>query len=137
MCLQRTTTAGKSPGPRPIGPVVGSSRMSNQPPRNAADQNFDWNVSSTFEGIDDSYFKLPKRIAILTWGALAWDPGELPLVSEDPEHPEQAWQPGGPELPIELSRVAVDCRLIPRIDPEPGTPGDPLCAQSRRNDREA
>ena len=72
---------------RPVAvPVVVSSCMSDKPPRNAADQNFDWNVSSTFEGIDDSYFKLPKRIAILTWGALAWDPGELPLVSEDPEH---------------------------------------------------
>src|SRR3979411_2292967 len=108
--------------------------MSDGAPRNASDQNFDWQVSSTFEGIDDSYFKLPEKIAIVTWGALAWDPGELPLVSEDPEHPELAWQPGGPELPIEFSRVAVDCRLIPVIDPEHGTTVATLYAKSRRND---
>jgi len=112
--------------------------MSDRPPRNAADQGFDWKVTSDERGsLDDSYFKLPKRIAIITWGALAWDPGELPLVSEDPEHPEQAWQPGGPELPIEFSRVAVDCRLIPVIDPEHGTPVATRYAKSRRNDLEA
>jgi hypothetical protein len=112
--------------------------MSTTPPRNASDQNFDWNVSSDARAhIDDSYFKLPEKIAIITWGALAWDPGDLPLVSDDPDHPEQAWQAGGPELPIEFSRVAVDCRLIPVIDPEHGTPVTTLYARSRRNDLDA
>jgi hypothetical protein len=87
--------------------------------------------------LDDSYFKLPKKIAVLTWGALAWDPGDLPLVCEDREHPEAAWQEGGPELPIEFSRVAVDCRLIPVIDPDHGTPVTTLFARSRRNDLDA
>src|SRR5256714_1536595 len=92
---------------RKIRPVVGSSGVSDLPPRNAADQGFDWEVSSDVRAaLDDSYFKLPEKIAIITWGALAWDPGELPLVSDDPEHPEQARQPGGPELSIEFSRVA-------------------------------
>jgi hypothetical protein len=112
--------------------------MSDLPPRNAADQGFDWKVTSDERGkLDDSYFKLPEKIAFITWGALAWDPGELPLVSDDPEHPEQAWQPGGPELPIEFSRVAVDCRLIPVIDPEHGKTVTTLYARSRRNDLDA
>ncbi|MGH2719689.1 MAG: hypothetical protein ACRDJU_14085 [Actinomycetota bacterium] len=84
-----------------------------------------------------TYFKLARSIAVLTWGALSWDPRELPLVYEDPEHPEAAWQPGGPELPIEFSRVAVDCRLIPVIDPAGGVPVPTLWARSRRNDLNA
>lgn len=102
------------------------------------DPGFDWKASSDARAnIDQSYFKLPKKIAIVTWGALAWDPGELPLVSEDPEHPEQAWLTGGPEVPIEFSRVAVDCRLIPVIDPDNGAPVATLYAKSRRNDLDA
>lgn len=82
-------------------------------------------------------FKLARSIAVLTWGALAWDPRDLPLVSEDPEHPEDAWHPGGPELPIEFSRVAVDSRLIPVIDPVNGVMVPTLWARSRRNDLQA
>ena len=82
------------------------------------------------------YFKLPVKVAVLSWGALAWDPGDLPLVCDDPEHPESAWLEGGPEVPIEFSRVAVDCRLIPVIDPVHGVPCATLYARSRRNDRE-
>lgn len=112
--------------------------MSETPPRNAADQNFDWHVSSDARAnIDDSYFKLPEKIAIITWGALSWDPGDLPIVVDDPEHPEAAWQEGGPELPIEFSRVAVDCRLIPVIDPVNGAKVATLYASSRRNDLDA
>lgn len=87
--------------------------------------------------LDLDYFKLPMSIAIITWGALAWEPGNLPLATEDEEHPESAWQEGGPELPIEFSRVAVDGRLIPVIDPEHGQPVPTMWARSRRNDLDA
>ncbi|HEU5004341.1 MAG TPA: hypothetical protein VFW71_16405 [Actinomycetota bacterium] len=82
-------------------------------------------------------FKLARSIAVVTWGALAWDPRELPLVCDDEERPEEAWHPGGPELPIEFSRVAVDCRLIPVLDPANGVPVPTLWARSRRNDLNA
>lgn len=39
------------------------------------------------------------RIAILGWGSLVWDPGDLKL--EDGK-----WHKGGPQLPIELSRLS-------------------------------
>ena len=84
-----------------------------------------------------SYFKLPRTIAVLTWGALSWEPGDLPLAYEDPEKPESAWRPGGPAVPIEFSRVSVDCRLIPVIDPVHGAPVPTLWARSRRNDLNA
>ncbi|GAC1361385.1 MAG: hypothetical protein NVSMB32_00300 [Actinomycetota bacterium] len=108
-------------------------------PRNAADQNFFGpNPMGDARGdLEDSYFKLPKKIVVVTWGALSWDPGDLPLVFEDPEHPESAWHTGGPEIPIEFSRVAVDCRLIPVIDPQHGVPVPTLYARSRRNDLDA
>ncbi len=113
--------------------------MDDQPPRNAADQNFDWGIGKG-DGrvdVDDDYFKLPKKIVVMTWGHLAWDPGDLPLEVQDAEHPEAAWQEGGPEVPIEFSRVAVDCRLIPVIDPAHGNPVPTLFARSRRNDLDA
>lgn len=87
--------------------------------------------------LDESYFKLPKSIVVLAWGSLVWDPDDLPIVMEDPEHPEAAWHAGGPELPIEFSRVAVDCRLIPVIDPDNGVPVPTMYARSRRNDLDA
>jgi hypothetical protein len=37
------------------------------------------------------------------WGSLIWDPRELPLRSP--------WQPDGPALPVEFTRVAADGRL--------------------------
>ena len=115
--------------------------MDSHVPRNAADQNFNFGLGAGMDdaraNLDESYFKLPKSIVVMTWGALAWDPGDLPLVTEDPEHPEKAWQAGGPEVPVEFSRVAVDCRLLPVIDPEHGTPVSTLFARSRRNDLDA
>lgn len=112
--------------------------MNSPIPRNAADQNFfGANPTGDQRGdIPDEYFKLPVKVAVLTWGALAWEPGDLPLVYDDPEKPESAWHEGGPEVPIEFSRVAVDCRLIPVIDPVHGVPVPTLYAHSRRNDRE-
>jgi hypothetical protein len=38
------------------------------------------------------------KIAILGWGSLIWDEGNVPLPLET------HWQSGGPELPIEFSR---------------------------------
>lgn len=40
------------------------------------------------------------RIAILAWGSLVWDPGDLKI--------EGNWLKGGPELPIELSRLSTN-----------------------------
>ena len=64
--------------------------MDNPVPRNAADQNFNFGLGGGMDDsradLDESYFKLPKSIVVMTWGALAWDPGDLPLVTEDPEH---------------------------------------------------
>jgi hypothetical protein len=48
------------------------------------------------------------KIAILGWGSLIWDPRDLPLGG--------TWQEGGPELPIEFSRVSRDARLTLVID---------------------
>jgi len=48
------------------------------------------------------------RIVILGWGSLIWDPRNLPK--------EGFWQTGGPELPIEFSRISKDCRLTLVID---------------------
>jgi len=38
------------------------------------------------------------KIAILGWGSLVWDPQELRIVKD--------WVKGGPDLPIELSRLS-------------------------------
>lgn len=48
------------------------------------------------------------KIAVLAWGSLKWDPGELAIVD--------AFQPVGPRLPIEFSRVSSDGRLTLVID---------------------
>lgn len=48
------------------------------------------------------------RIAILGWGSLIWDPRGLPRTSN--------WEKGGPELPIEFSRMSQDDRLTLVID---------------------
>jgi hypothetical protein len=53
------------------------------------------------------------KIAILGWGSLIWDPCGLPR--------EGTWQTGGPELPIEFSRISSDGRLTLVIDPKNGT----------------
>ncbi len=54
----------------------------------------------------------PVRIAILAWGSLIWSPRSLSFVGE--------WQLGGPILPIEFSRVAVNRRLTLVIDERDG-----------------
>ncbi|TME51109.1 MAG: hypothetical protein E6I60_10890 [Chloroflexi bacterium] len=54
------------------------------------------------------------KIAILGWGSLVWDPGELRIV-------EGGWHKGGPTLPIELSRLSSGRRHFTYvIDPEHG-----------------
>jgi hypothetical protein len=57
---------------------------------------------------------VPLRIAILGWGSLIWDPRELPR--------EGTWQTDGPVLPIEFSRVSLDCRLTLVLDDDNGEP---------------
>jgi len=49
------------------------------------------------------------KIAILGWGSLVWDPRDLPHYGP--------WESGGPEFPIEFSRVSSDCRLTLVVDP--------------------
>ncbi|HEX4541160.1 MAG TPA: hypothetical protein VH112_13045 [Acidimicrobiales bacterium] len=51
----------------------------------------------------DTHACPPPRIAVVGWGSLIWDPRELPLRS--------TWQPDGPALPVEFTRVASDGRL--------------------------
>jgi hypothetical protein len=48
------------------------------------------------------------RIATIGWGSLICDPRTLPL--------EGGWQKGGPSIPVEFSRVSLDCRLTLVID---------------------
>lgn len=52
------------------------------------------------------------KIAILGWGSLIWDPGSLRIKGD--------WQTGGPQLPIEFSRISNDGRLTLVIDTENG-----------------
>lgn len=52
------------------------------------------------------------KIAIIGWGSLIWDPRDLPR--------EGVWQDGGPECPIEFSRISRDARLTLVIDPKNG-----------------
>lgn len=51
-----------------------------------------------------------KKIAIIGWGSLIWDPRDLK------NRYTGNWQTGGPCLPIEFSRVSQDCRLTLVID---------------------
>lgn len=50
------------------------------------------------------------KIAILGWGSLIWDPGELRFQS--------SWNPTGPLLPIEFSRKSSNDRLTLVLHPE-------------------
>lgn len=61
---------------------------------------------------DQSNLGKRMRIAILGWGSLLWNPGNLAFIGE--------WQPGGPLLPIEFSRKSSDGRLTLVIDPQNG-----------------
>jgi hypothetical protein len=49
------------------------------------------------------------KIAILGWGSLIWNPGELKTSGD--------WQYDGPHLPIEFARVSGDQRLTLVIRP--------------------
>ena len=69
------------------------------------------------------------RIAILGWGSLIRNAGEIPLASE--------WQPRGPVLPIEFSRVSRDGRLTLVIDEKHGVDVPTLYALSADRDLEA
>jgi hypothetical protein len=56
----------------------------------------------------------PARIAVLAWGSLIWARGELCIRSE--------WNPDGPTLPLEFSRISNDGRLTLVVDPVSGSP---------------
>jgi len=62
------------------------------------------------------------KIAVLAWGSLVWDKRTLRIVGD--------WQPGGPVLPIEFSRISGDGRLTLVIDPQNGAPVTTLFARS-------
>lgn len=52
---------------------------------------------------------MKKRIAVLAWGSLIWNQGELKTRSE--------WFEDGPLLPIEFARISLDGRLTLVIKP--------------------
>ena len=52
------------------------------------------------------------EIAILGWGSLIWDEGKNKKFSQH----HDGWQPGGPRLKIEFSRISGDGRLTLVID---------------------
>jgi cation transport regulator ChaC len=52
------------------------------------------------------------KIAVLGWGSLTWNPGDLKIAD--------GWQTGGPQLPIEFSRISSDGRLTLVLDPQNG-----------------
>lgn len=74
----------------------------------------------------------PLRIAILGWGSLLWD--HAPRF--DAQH--GPWQRGGPELPLEFSRISTRRAgaLTLVVDPEHGAPCRVAFAESRRRDPE-
>lgn len=50
--------------------------------------------------------------AVIAWGSLLWSPRNLRLTGR--------WEPTGPRLPIEFSRVTTDGRLTLVVDPVDG-----------------
>src|ERR1039458_8655913 len=62
------------------------------------------------------------KIVVLAWGSLVWNQRTLRIVGD--------WQPGGPVLPIEFSRISGDGRLTLVIDPQNGVPVSTLFARS-------
>jgi hypothetical protein len=66
------------------------------------------------------------KIAILGWGSLIWDSGDLHLASN--------WLEGGPILPIEFSRISDDGRLTLVIDEQHGVNVPACYAHSSLND---
>ncbi len=65
-----------------------------------------------------------KKIAIVGWGSLIWDPRGLPIKCK--------WRKNGPELPIEFSRISRDGRLTLVIDKNKGGKVKTLYALSKR-----
>ena len=70
------------------------------------------------------------KIAILAWGSVVWKPGSLKDHLENNAKFEQ----GGPELPIEFSRVSDDGRLTLVIDEEHGRKVTTFVATSSRSE---
>ncbi len=66
------------------------------------------------------------KIAILAWGSLVWNPGNLKING--------SWSNQGPILNIEFSRVSKDGRLTLVIDPDNGVEVRTYFAQSARSD---
>ncbi|MBY5452387.1 hypothetical protein HFO91_22495 [Rhizobium leguminosarum] len=66
------------------------------------------------------------RIAVLGWGSLIWKPEKLAV--------KLPFEPGGPPLPIEFSRISKDGRLTLVIDEQCGTPCPALYAVSTLED---
>lgn len=54
------------------------------------------------------------KIAILGWGSLIWNPGNLEI---DNTNGKNGWLPDGPMLPIEFARISKDGRLTLVIVP--------------------
>ena len=54
------------------------------------------------------------KIAILGWGSLIWNPGNLGI---DKTQGENGWHDDGPELPVEFARISKDGRLTLVIVP--------------------
>lgn len=57
------------------------------------------------------------KIAILAWGSLIWNPGQLRIEIEPDSN---GWFEEGPFLPIEFSRISSDGRLTLVIQPGAG-----------------
>lgn len=55
------------------------------------------------------------KIAILGWGSLIWNPGDLEI---DKAEGKNGWFDDGPMLPIEFARISKDKRLTLVIEPE-------------------
>ncbi len=68
------------------------------------------------------------KIVILGWGSLVWDQRDLPIIGE--------WQPGGPVLRIEFSRISEDGRLTLVIDERNGEAASTRYAVSEKTNLE-
>lgn len=68
------------------------------------------------------------KIAILAWGSLIWDPRELTISG--------SFQPGGPSVPLEFSRVSRNGRLTLVIDENHGSMCPTQYALSKRTNLE-
>jgi hypothetical protein len=66
------------------------------------------------------------QIMVLAWGSLVWNRGTLAVTAD--------FQPNGPSLPIEFSRVSGDGRLTLIIDEKAGAPCITYTAVSVHNE---